>query len=260
MINLVSLLVAAALVSLQCGFEAYAQIEGKNDLDNNLQPNVVPVKRRTLRPFVNISDPPPKSVRIAPGTRAELVCEVIGKPAPNAQWLKNGQPLSDYDEVNEIISIHPSSLARLTSKVVVTAAANGDEYTCVGTAGLKQQMATTTVFTVEDEDEPNLFTLEALFRKPTKPVITEYYNEIFQDIGSSAVLPCRYHSVGKAQVFWLDSRDELVYGNSRIRVLPTGDLLLTNIRWEDMGNYTCTVKNKYGKDSVATFLYPAKKQ
>ncbi|XP_028176289.1 neural/ectodermal development factor IMP-L2-like isoform X2 [Ostrinia furnacalis] len=259
MINLVSLLVAAALVSLQCGFEAHAQIEGKNDLDNNLQPNAPPPKRRILRPFVNISDPPPKSVRVAPGTRTELVCEVIGKPAPHAQWLKNGQPLGDYDEVNEIFSIHPSSLARMTTKVVVSSAANGDEYTCVATAGLKQQMATSTVYTVDD-DEANIFTLEALFRKPTKPVITEYYNEIFQDIGSSAVLPCRYYSGSKAQVYWLDSRDELIYGNSRIRVLPTGDLLVTNIRWEDMGNYTCTVKNKHGKDTVATFLYPAKKQ
>ncbi|RVE49950.1 hypothetical protein evm_005418 [Chilo suppressalis] len=264
MINLVSLLVAAALVSLQCGFEAHAQIDVSNDLDNNLQPNVVPApKKRTLRPFVNISDPPPESARLAPGTRVELTCEVMGYPAPSAHWLKNGEPISDYDEVNEIINIHGTgtvSLGRLTSKAVVTAAANGDVYTCVGTSGLKQHMASTTIYTIEDDDETNLFTLQALFRKPSKPIITQYYNELFQDIGSSVVLPCRHYSSTATQVFWIDNDDKPVFGNPRMKVLPSGDLLITNLRWEDMGNYTCSVKNAYGKDTVDTFVYPTKKQ
>lgn len=261
MINLVTLLVAAALALLQCGLVAHAQLAGKNDLDNNLQPNVAPIpKRRTLRPFVNISDPPPQSARLAPGTRLEISCEAIGYPAPTAHWLKNGQPLADYDEVNEIITSHQSSLARLTSKVVVMSALNGDVYSCVATSGLKQQIASTTIYTADEDDEGNLFTLQSLFRKPTKPVITQYYNELFQDIGTNVVLPCRHYSPTATQVFWVDSDDKPVFGNPRLTVLPSGDLLITNLRWDDMGNYSCNVKNAYGKESVDTFLYPAKKQ
>ncbi|KAL4707561.1 hypothetical protein ACJJTC_000313 [Scirpophaga incertulas] len=261
MISLVSLLVAAALVCLQSGYQAYAQIEGKNDLRDNLQPNIIPMpKKRALRPFINIAGPPPESARLIPGTLLELSCEVIGFPAPTAQWLKNGEPLTEFDDVNEIMNIHPTSLARLTSKMIVSSAANGDVYTCVATSGVKQQMASTTVVTVAGNDEESLFGLEALFRKPSKPIITEYYNEVFQEIGTSILLPCKHFSTSPSQVYWFDGDEKPVFGNPRMRILPTGDLLIPSLHWDDMGNYSCTVKNAYGKDTVETFLYPNKKQ
>ncbi|CAG9790037.1 unnamed protein product [Diatraea saccharalis] len=168
-----------------------------------------------------------------------------------------------YDEVNEIINIQATgtvSLGRLTTKAVISSASNGDVYTCVGTSGLKRHLASTSIYTVEDDDEGNLFTLQSLFRKPSKPIITDYYNELFQDIGSSVVLPCRHNSNTATQVFWIDNDDKPIFGNPRMKVLPSGDLLITNLRWEDMGNFTCTVKNAYGKESVDTFVYPTKKQ
>lgn len=67
-------------------------------------------------------------------------------------------------------------------------------------------------------EEENLLTMQKLFRMPTKPVITSYYTNIFQNIGSDVVLPCRVDSVSKSQVFWQDNNDELVFGNPRMRV------------------------------------------
>ncbi|XP_037293212.1 neural/ectodermal development factor IMP-L2-like [Manduca sexta] len=153
---------------------------------------------------------------------------------------------------------HPTSLARLTSKLILTAPSNGDEYTCVATAGLKRTTSTTTVYNENDEDE-ELLDIQKLLFKPAKPIITSFFNEVFQDMGTDIVLPCRVYSLTKSQALWQDPNDEVIYGDSgRIRVLPSGDLLITNLRWSDMGTYTCTAKNMYGKESVYTFLYPTK--
>lgn len=42
----------------------------------------------------------------------------------------------------------------------------------------------------------------------------------------------------------------------RFKVLGTGELLITNLRFNDMGTYICLAKNSVSKDVVSTFLYP----
>ncbi|CAG4960913.1 unnamed protein product [Parnassius apollo] len=259
MINLVSLLVAAALVAAQFSFEANAQIDNtKVDMDNSLQGNLLPTQRRRLRKYVRVSIPPPERARFVSGKRLELECEAMGSPAPSVHWLLNDEPIIDYEEeANEIPSSHPSNLARLTSKLIITSARDGDVFTCVATAGIKEDSASTTIYS-EESETPQLVTLEKLFSIPSKPVITTFYNDVLQEIGTTLILPCHVYSRTEHQVFWQDNQSELVYSNSRIRVLPSGDLLITGLRWADMGEWTCTAKNMYGKDSASTFLYPTK--
>lgn len=52
----------------------------------------------------------------------------------------------------------------------------------------------------------------------TKPVITGFYLDIFQNMGTSLTLPCRVYSPLKSQLYWIDNNDNIVYGNSRMRV------------------------------------------
>jgi hypothetical protein len=40
--------------------------------------------------------------------------------------------------------------------------------------------------------------------------------------------------------------------------MPSGDLVISEIRWADMGKYTCVAENKLGRDTATTFLYPLK--
>ncbi|XP_075987641.1 neural/ectodermal development factor IMP-L2-like [Anticarsia gemmatalis] len=258
MMNSLSLLVAI-LVSLQCTFEASAQ-DDRNGLNNNLQPNVVPsTPRRRSRNVVHIREAPPSSLQLEPGTRLVLKCEVLGRPSPTVQWMKNGEPVVDYEEeTNDILPAHPSSAANLISQLIVNSAVSGDVFTCVATSGGKQDSASTTVYTAEGNDEENLLTLQKLFRLPAKPMITTYFSDVFQNIGTDIILPCRVDSFTKAQIFWQDRNENVIYGNSRMRVLPSGDLLLTSLRWSDMGNFTCIAKNMYGKDVITTFVYPVK--
>lgn len=42
--------------------------------------------------------------------------------------------------------MHPSGYGRMINRLVISDAENEDVYTCVGTAGLKEAVATTTVF------------------------------------------------------------------------------------------------------------------
>ncbi|XP_076308136.1 zwei Ig domain protein zig-2-like [Tachypleus tridentatus] len=50
----------------------------------------------------------------------------------------------------------------------------------------------------------------------------------------------------------------LMYVFLTLQVLDNGDLLIRNIRWEDVGIYTCTAQNDLGSDMTLTFLYPVK--
>ncbi|CAH2061740.1 unnamed protein product, partial [Iphiclides podalirius] len=261
MINLVTLFAAMALVALQCSHPVSAQIEtSKIDLDNNIQPNLVPTQRRRLQKYVRINMPPPSSVSHTPGTRLQLDCVAMGSPAPVIHWLRNGEPIVDYeDEANEIPTHHPSNIASLTSKLLVSAVRDGDLFTCVATAGMKEDSASTTVY-LEGDEPPKMMTLEKLFSVPSKPVITSFYTEILQEMGTTLIMPCRVQSLTDHQVFWHDNQGDLVYSNPRIRVLPSGDLMISGLRWSDMGQWTCTAQNAYGKDSAATFVYPVKRK
>lgn len=37
---------------------------------------------------------------------------------------------------------------------------------------------------------------------------------------------------------------------------PGGELILNNLSWSDMGEYTCVVENSISRDTTSTFLYP----
>uniref|UniRef100_T1HGU6 Ig-like domain-containing protein n=1 Tax=Rhodnius prolixus TaxID=13249 RepID=T1HGU6_RHOPR len=39
-------------------------------------------------------------------------------------------------------------------------------------------------------------------------------------------------------------------------ILDSGDLIIRNLRWPDMGVYMCVAENSVGKDIISTFLYP----
>lgn len=38
--------------------------------------------------------------------------------------------------------------------------------------------------------------------------------------------------------------------------MENGDLIIRNLKWADMGGYTCHVSNSEGSDETLVFLYP----
>ncbi|XP_045457252.1 neural/ectodermal development factor IMP-L2-like [Melitaea cinxia] len=222
------------------------------EMENNLLPNDIPPPRRRLSKYLKIDPKLPETVRHVPGTTLVLECVVSSHPAPVVGWMKNGIPISDFEEdVNEIFSAPSFSIAKMVSKMVVQAPSNGDVYTCVASSGLMETSTSTTII-VEGQQTDLLPSMIA-----TKPIITAFYKGIFQLQGTTLMLPCRVFSATKSQVYWIHN-DKIVYGNGRFRVMPSGDLLVKDLSWSDMGEFTCTAKNAFGKDVADTFVYPIK--
>jgi len=75
-------------------------------------------------------------------------------------------------------------------------------------------------------------------------------------MGSNIQLPCRVHARPRAEITWLNNENKEIVQGHRHRVLANGDLLISEIKWEDMGNYKCIARNVVGKDTADTFVYP----
>lgn len=162
-------------------------------------------------------------------------------------------------ETNVIVESSSDSMVRLTSRLIIDRASPSDrEFTCVGRAGSKTDYASATVPGVTTTGRTHNLTELLAIDGPKKPRIVLFYSAIFELMGSNIVLPCNIAGRPYPEIFWLDQNEQLVNGNQdgRVRVLPTGDLLITNLEWLDMGVYTCIARNPAGKDSITTFVYP----
>lgn len=62
-------------------------------------------------------------------------------------------------------------------------------------------------------------------------------------------------------VTWTLPNDKQVEPNQsdKYEILGSGDLLIKDLRWSDMGSYICTVSNEQSSDSVSSFVYPSKR-
>lgn len=173
-----------------------------------------------------------------------------------------------------------SSLARVRSRLILEHAPSVGEqtYTCVGRTGGQIAHASTVVTTSASDVFPsgpnerhskgnlkvqgfspdlwNHLMLESS-QTSSAPRITEYYSVLLQSIGSTVLLPC--HAVGRPRpaVHWVDPNENIITGHgSRYEVLPTGELLIQRLKWDDMGAYKCVAENSMGKDEIPSFIYP----
>lgn len=89
-----------------------------------------------------------------------------------------------------------------------------------------------------------------------------------QDIAVSGMTPAQMTTTtlhttsdgrARAGTVWTLPDDKLVSEDlkDKYEILETGDLLIKDLRWSDMGSYVCTVSDERGSDSVSTFVYPA---
>lgn len=51
------------------------------------------------------------------------------------------------------------------------------------------------------------------------------------------------------------------YFNNKLlvpQVLRSGELIISSLRWSDMGEFTCYATNVFGSQLAKTFVYPAR--
>lgn len=75
-------------------------------------------------------------------------------------------------------------------------------------------------------------------------------------IGSEVQLFCRTQGFPKPSVTWLGPDGKLLTRTDKTTVLDSGDLILRDLSWSDMGGYQCVAVNEDGQDQTTTFLYP----
>jgi hypothetical protein len=75
-------------------------------------------------------------------------------------------------------------------------------------------------------------------------------------IGSEVRLFCRSSGLPTPTTSWVGPEDNPIINSEKYKILESGDLLIRDLTWDDMGNYMCVVENEHGSDRTSIFLYP----
>lgn len=262
-------LISAVVLSLalSCFGHVIPEALSSEEMDNAIQssPGETQAQDVEKKDWIKVTKKPPTRVHYHNGQSIELECEIIGSPAPIVEWVRGtGQRIDESDFSSNIISeVSSSGLARVISRLIINHPVAGTEhtYTCVGRSGSKMDYASTVIhFVHKAPKQPNLLGLLSSLNTEAsdsfnKVRIIHYYEDLFDVMGSNVVLPCKTSI--KSDIYWLNENGSIITNNSpRFKVLPTGELLITNLRWNDMGSYTCVAKNSVSKDTISTFVYP----
>ncbi|CAP34708.2 Protein CBR-ZIG-3 [Caenorhabditis briggsae] len=198
-----------------------------------------------------------EDVTLQAGQSAVLHCEILSIPSAVIFWEKNGKLVQGDRELNIFEKLINTGKPLVDNGIVssnyhIPCATHNDTgvYKCIGYNGHKR-IESTAVVEIEGTDA------KCPSNKHTAPMITLQTESRFEMSGNAATLVCRANK--KATWSWTFDGDAIYFEEGRHEILPTGDLLIRNISWSDMGDYFCTAKNKYGVAEGETFLYPTKR-
>lgn len=237
-----------------------------DDIDNEVSAlpagNLGNFGYKNTRDYVKISQPPIAVIRKNVGTHVELHCEAMGSPPPTIQWYKGHMRITENESFEDSNLIDRSAgLAKVASRLVINYVLprHEDNYFCVAEAGSQIDRKMTSLVV------PNGLGREMNFTQLVKskilgahhhPRVTFWAPAYMDVIGSDVILPCKSVGNPKPDLVWIDPNSKKVINDEKFTVLPDGELSIRSISWEDMGVYTCIVRNSVGEDSVETFLYP----
>lgn len=210
---------------------------------------------------LSITSAPKENINY-PAEPIEAECRVSGMPVPTVEWVHGTALKEDHDfESNSIVETSASGMATVVARLIIKPhhykPGTTRTFTCVGRSGAKVVKASTTVHFNHEAKNPRA-TGNGLFEAivgAEKTKIYEFYESLFETIGNSVILPCK--ATAKADMYWIsDAGKEITGKEPRFRILPTGDLSISNIQFKDMGTYLCLARNSVSKDVISTFLYP----
>lgn len=202
--------------------------------------------------WVKVKISPSEPIRVAPGGRVELDCTVSGSPVPQAHWTPGIQfnqitvGPNEFEDTGEF-----QGIGKVTVRHVIDCVQPHHQgvYTCIGQAGEQIIASDPVAISVEGR---------AVQCSKSKTRITKWSPIISQLMGSTVVIPCTVTSNTLYNQYWEDNLNNVI--NTKIdprrKLGPEGELILNNLSWSDMGEYTCVVENAANRDTTSTFLYP----
>ncbi|XP_012135290.1 ecdysone-inducible gene L2 isoform X2 [Megachile rotundata] len=218
---------------------------------------------KPVEPWTKINQHPVNGIKTTVGSRVELECKASGSPPPEILWFTGSgtnEELIDYVKVSTHSLYDPSEewkgVARITSKLVIECVTPDDAglIYCASVSAREVKISTPTELRVNSEGVSGNCSSES------DPTITLYSPTLVANIGATVVLPCRASGKPTPEITWLDNFNVplSLSTNLRHRVLDSGDLLIEELLWKDMGGYTCQAKSGHRQQVVSTFLYPVR--
>lgn len=163
----------------------------------------------------------PQVKNAAEDETVEFKCEAAGVPEPKIEWIYNGKPISDAPK-NDRRSVS-------TNSIIIRKLSKND----TGNYGCN---ATNSLGYVYKDVYVNVLALPPEITEPPT-------NEATVD-GQTVTMRCRVFGAPKPEVKWVRANRELTGG--RYIVQENGDLVITEIQFNDAGEYTCYASNKFG--------------
>lgn len=216
---------------------------------------------KPVEPWTTITQNPVNGIETTVGSRVELECKASGSPPPEILWFTgsgSNEQLIEYVKASTHSLYDPSEewkgVARINSKLVIECVTPDDAglIYCASVSAREVKISTPTVLLVNNERGLNNCSSES------DPIITLYSPTLVANIGVTVVLPCRASGKPTPQITWVNNYNVplSLSTNLRHRVLDSGDLMIEELLWEDMGGYTCQAKSGNRQQVVSTFLYP----
>ncbi|KAL1501053.1 hypothetical protein ABEB36_006452 [Hypothenemus hampei] len=234
-----------------------------DDIENDISPigAAAPYDFRILN-YVRITQPPiSPMVSRKIGQHLELHCEAMGSPPPTIQWYKDNMKITENESFDDNIINRTPSIAKVSSRLVINHVLVRHQgfYHCEADNGDHIDKAGTNLVVPNAHGrEMNLTELIKLkfVGSHHQPRVTFWASAYMDVIGADVILPCKHVGNPKPDVLWFDINNKEIENDERFSILQEGELKIKSINWEDMGMYTCMVRNSVGQDAIETFLYP----
>lgn len=220
-----------------------------------------------LRHHLRLAKTTASVMSVSPFDHNVLSCQAIGNPPPTIHWLKDGNRIiqdtlgSIQSDDGNLHILPVAGTSQTWSRLFLDCLTPRDQgtYTCVAETPYSRVSSDTRV-NISERRPANLepFCLnKRSFGLPARIYMWTRFR--FEQQGSDVQLFCRSSGLPKPEVIWSRGDDNRpIEDDKKHMVLDNGDLLIRNIRWKDVGIYTCTAQNDLGSDMTLTFLYPVK--
>lgn len=212
-----------------------------------------PIRALDSQPLLKFTRTPNDS-NVTFGEKFVLSCGANGAPLPSIYWELNGMRIQGEETSNVYENIlndgkQVSNAAMVSShyRIPCATARNSGAYKCIIDNGLTKLEHVAKVFVGGNKTNCALNDNGAPFISMTVDFRLEISN-------NAVALSCRSETA--TEWSWHKGEQLLTNDGERYQMFPSGDLIIRNISWSDMGEYNCTARNHFGETTAITFLYP----
>ncbi|KAA0712788.1 Contactin-4 Brain-derived immunoglobulin superfamily protein 2 [Triplophysa tibetana] len=149
-------------------------------------------------------------------------CKATGKPRPSFRWMRNGENLEPTEERVQVINGALSITRLALSDIGMYQCVAGNKY------GEVYSNAELRVIAVAPDFSQNLLKSHTLVKE-----------------GGDVLIECKPKMSPRGAISWRKGNDAL-RESSRVAILETGALRISNVTKPDAGTYTCVARNQFG--------------